>query len=328
MGNITGRIIGTGHFLPERRLTNADLEKLCDTSDDWIRKRTGIEERRMADGADGTADMGTRAAREALSDAGIGPEELDLIICGTLTPQYLLPSTASVIQGELGATQAAAYDVNAACSGFMYGLATANAFIKSGAFRTILLIGTELQTQLLTWKNRDTSVLFADGAAAVVLRASENGRGILTTYLRSDGTQYQLLYVPKGGSKEPINEVNIHDDPYTIVMNGRELFVRAVKSFEEACRKVLDDTGLTVDDVDLFIPHQANARIIEAACERLALPREKAFININKLGNTTHASIPLALHQAREQGRVNDGANLLLASFGGGLSWASAVIKW
>jgi len=325
---VRARIIGTGEFLPEKVMTNHDLEKLCDTSDEWIRKRTGIEERRVADDEDGTSDLAAWAGEMALADAGIHAEELDLVICGTLTPDMMLPANGSIIQGKLGATNAAAFDVNAACSGFMYGLATANSFITSGMYKTVLLVGSDIQTNRLTWKNRDTSVLFADGAGAIVLRAEEGDHGIITTYLRSDGASYEVLHVPVGGSKEPITHDNIDDDPYTIIMNGPELYKRAVKCFGEAGQKALEDAGLTVDDVDLFIPHQANARIIEAAAQRMGLAPEKVFININKVGNTTHASIPIALHQAKSQGRIKEGDTLLLASFGGGLTWAASVIRW
>lgn len=325
---LRARVVGTGSYLPEKVMTNRDIEKLCDTSDEWIRQRTGIEERRVAADGDGTSDLAVRAAKAALESAGVDPLDLELIICGTLTPDMMLPANGSLIQGKLGASNAAAYDVNAACSGFMYGLATANAFIQSGAFKTVLLVGSDIQTNRLTWKNRDTSVLFADGAGAVVLKAEEGDRGVLSTYLKSDGANYQMLYVPVGGSVTPINPENVNNDPWTIIMNGPELFKKAVKSFEEAANVALERAGLTLDDVDLFIPHQANARIIETVADRMKLPREKAFINIYKVGNTTHGSIPIALNQAVSEGRIKDGSIVLFASFGGGVTWASAVMRW
>lgn len=325
---IRARITGTGHFLPEKVLTNHDLEKLCDTSDEWIRKRTGIEERRMANPGDATSDLALPAARMAIEEAGLAPAEIDVIICCTVTPDYILPSTAGVIQAHLGAKKAAAFDLNAACSGFMYGLLTANSYIQSGMYKNALVIGAEITTQLITWKNRDTSVLFADGAGAAVLVAEEGERGILSSYLASDGADREMLIVYKGGSKEPLSPENINDDPLTITMKGTDLFKKAVTMFGEAGRIALEDTGLAVEDIDLFIPHQANTRIIEAATQRMGIPSERVFINMNKVGNTVAASIPLALSQARDQGRIKDGDILLLASFGAGLTWASSIIRW
>lgn len=322
------RIIGTGSYLPEKVWSNKDLEAFCDTSDEWIRQRTGIEQRHVAAEDQGTADLGYEAAKIALDDAGIPAEELDLIIFCTLTPHQILPATGNMLQGMLGATNATSFDLNAACSGFVYGLSVANAFIQTGMFQTALIVGGEIQTNLMTWENRDTAVLFADGAGAVVVRAEEGDRGVLTTHMGSDGASYDVLELPLGGSKTPILAENVNDNPYTIYMKGGELFKRAVTKFPEVSQEALDATGLTMDDIDLFIPHQANIRIIEAAGQRMGIDPDKVMVNIQKTGNTTAGSIPIALHQARTEGRIQDGDHVLLASFGAGLTWGSAIVKW
>jgi len=310
-------------------MTNTDLAAFCDTSDEWIRKRTGIEQRHMAiSGEQGTADLALPAARAALEDAGLAPEDLDAIICCTVTPDQLLPASGNLLQGRLGATNAASYDLNAACSGFVYGVATANAYISTGLCNNVLVVGSEVTTSLLTWKYRDTAVLFGDGAGAVVMTPSENGKGVLSAYLRSDGANAEVLHVPTGGSKHRITPENAADDPYRIYMDGPGLYKHAIARFMEATQAALDRAGMTLADVDLFIPHQANARIIEAVAERLELPSEKIVLNIGKYGNTVAASIPLALHEAKTQGRLFDGANVLLVSFGAGLTWASAMLRW
>lgn len=323
------RVIGTGMHLPDKILTNFDLEKLCDTSDEWIRKRTGIVHRHMADPDQGTSDLSVPAAQMAMKDAGIDPLEVDCVVHCTLTPDSALPATGNVVQGRLGCSNAAAFDLNAACSGFIYGLTTANAFIKSGLYKTVLVIGSEIQTNRLTWRNRDTSVLFADGAGAVVLRADEDeDRGILFTYAGSDGASYEMLHVPLGGSRTPISAENVDNDPWTIHMDGRELFRRAVTKFPECAEIAFKATGLTKDDIKLFIGHQANARILEAAAQRMGLREDQLFINIDHVGNTTAGSIPIALHEARDQGKFSEGDYLLLASFGAGVTWGSVIIKW
>lgn len=325
----SARVIGTGMYLPEKILTNQDLEKFCDTSDEWIRKRTGIEHRHMAEPEQGTSDLSVPAAQMAMADAAIDPLEVDCVVHCTVTPDSALPATGSIVQGRLGCTNAAAFDLNAACSGFIYGLTTANAYIRSGLYKTVLVIGSEIQTNRLTWKNRDTSVLFADGAGAVVLRAEDsNGSGILFTYAGSDGASYEMLHVPLGGSRIPISAENVNNDPWTIYMDGRELFKRAVTKFPECAQRAFDATGLTKDDIKLFIGHQANARILEAAAQRMGLREDQLFINIHHVGNTTAGSIPIALHEAKEQGRFGEGDYLLLASFGAGVTWGSAILKW
>ena len=315
-------------FLPEKVLTNTDLEQFCDTSDEWIRKRTGIEQRHYSEEGTGASDMGTPACQMAMEDAGLTPEDIDAIICATVTPDQIIPGTANLIQMKLGAKNAAAFDLNAACSGFVYGLSVADSFIRSGMYKNILLVGAEVTSRFLSWNYRDTAVLFADGAGAVVLQAEEGDCGVLTTYLGSDGACHKILNVPTGGFKDPITHENIDKDPLRIHMDGSELFKMAVKTFPKAAKTALDAVGLTIDDVSLFIPHQANARIIEAAGERMGLDPAKAYVNINKVGNTVAASIPIALHEAKQEGRLNKGDIILMVAFGAGITWASAVIRW
>ena len=322
------RIIGTGGFLPETVWTNAKLETLADTSDEWIRKRTGIGQRHLAKPGEGASDLATPAARNALESAGVVPDELDLILCCTTTPDYLFPATACIIQNNLGAKNAAACDVNAACSGFLYGLASANAYILSGMYRTVVVVGTESATNRINWKKRDTAVLFGDGAAAVVLRAEDGEAGILSTYLGADGSGADLLIRPAGGSKLPITKENAEGPDCDVHMKGAELFKRAALLFEQASREAVKRAGVNLDDIALFVPHQANARIIGAAAKRLGLPDEKVMLNIERVANTTAASIPLALHEAATGGRIKKGDLVLLASFGSGLTWGAAVIRW
>lgn len=322
------KIVATGANVPDRVFTNHDLEALCDTSDEWIRKRTGICERRVAAEGVGPADLALPAARDALADAGLQPEDVDAIIFCTVTPDQLLPGSAHLIQGELGAGHAAAFDLNAACSGFVYGLATAQAYIATGLFDTILLIGAEVCTSLLTWEHRDTSVLFGDGAAAVVLQATEEPRGVLSAYLAADGRNQAMLSLPKGGSRARIRAENVNDDPYRIFMDGQEVYRHAVVRFREAIDIALERAGVGLDDIDLFIPHQANARIIETVGSRIGLENGRVKVNIDRYGNTVAASIPLALHEANVEGRLSDGALVLIAAFGAGLTWGAAVVRW
>ncbi len=325
---IRSRIIGTGHHLPERILTNHDLEQFMDTSDEWIQQRTGIAQRHIAEDGQGASDLGYPAAKKAIEAAGVEPGDIDLVICCTTTPDYLFPATACLIQDKLGCRRAGAYDVSAACSGFVYGLATADAFIRAGLHKTILLIGTERVANRLNWKRRDTAVLFGDGAGAVVLRAEEGDRGVQKTYLGADGGCGDILIMMTGGSRQPFEDNTQEEDQLAIHMNGQELFKKAVGAFGMAVEKALDGTGVTPADLDLFIPHQANTRIIYTAADRLGLDRDKVYINIDQVGNTTAASIPLALDQAVQQGRLKDGDNLMLAAFGAGLTWGGALVRW
>lgn len=322
------RITGTGGFLPETVWTNAKLESMMDTSDEWIRKRTGIGQRHLAAAGEGSSDLGAPAARDALVNAGVAPEDVELIICCTTTPDYLFPATACLIQDRIGARNAGAFDLNAACTGFVSGLATANAYIRAGVYRTVLVVGTEAQTNRLNWAKRETAVLFGDGAGATLLQAEDGDRGVLSTFLGADGSDGDMLIIPGGGSKAPLTKANMDGSGLDIEMKGAELFKRATVLFEEASMKALESARLRLDDVDLFVPHQANARIIGAAAKRLGLPEEKVVLNLERVANTTSASIPLALHEAVVKGRVKDGDLLLLAGFGAGLTWGAAVIRW
>lgn len=325
---VRSRVIGTGHFLPERILTNKDLESMCDTTDEWIRQRTGIEQRHVARPGDGTSDLATPAVLDAIADAGIDKDEIDLLICSTTTPDYIFPATACVVADNIGLGTKPAFDLNAACSGFMYGLSTADAYIRSGQYRTIVLVGSELASNRVNYRKRDTAVLFGDGAGAVVLRAEEGDRGVLTTHLWADGSGREVLWLPAGGSKIPVTNQNVDDDINTIHMKGKDLFRRAVIEFANAVKVALDAVGMDFADIDLFIPHQANIRIIEAVAERMGLSPERCVVNIDKVANCTAGSIPLALSQAVDQGRVKEGDVVLLASFGAGLTWASAAVRW
>jgi 3-oxoacyl-[acyl-carrier-protein] synthase III len=325
------RVIGIGSHLPENILTNADIEKLCDTNDEWIRKRTGIEQRHVISPGQGSSDLALPAAQEALDNAGMSPEEIDIIVFCTVTPDQLVPASASLLQGKLGAVNAAAFDVNAACSGFINGLAVADALLQSGKYANVLLVGAEVQSNRMLWNHRDTAILFADGAGAWVLQGvdpEEGGSAVLTTHLHSDGASHEILHLPRGGSREVFTVDNFDEDAYRIHMNGPELFKRAVTQFVDVCHEALEAAGITMDEVNLFVPHQANKRIIEAAGERMGIDPEKVAITIEKTGNTTAASIPIALHQAHKDGRLKKGDYVLLAAFGAGLTWASAVVRW
>ena len=324
---IRARIVGTGKHLPEKVYTNKDLEQFADTTDEWIRQRTGIHQRHVAPEGSGLSDMLEPASRQALEEAGIQPAELDCIIVGTLSGDYMFPATASVLQARLGADKAACHDVNAACSGFLYSLATANAFIQTGLYKNVLIAAGELVSNQIVYKNRDTGVLFGDGAGAAVLRADNGDRGVLSMYLGSDGAGGDALIRPHGGSKSPGHGMP-REESFFIQMKGQELFKKAVVRFPEAAQKALDATGLCADDVDLFVPHQANVRIIEAAAQRMGFPMDRVFINMDRVANTVAGSIPIALHEAREQHRIKDNDHVLLASFGAGLTWGSSMIKW
>lgn len=325
---IRSRVVGTGHFLPEKVLTNSDLEKMTDTSDEWIRQRTGIHQRHVVAPGEGASDLGIQAARRALHDAGVDASEVDLLIFCTTTADYIFPATACVVQHALGMGTTPSFDINAACSGFMYGLSTADAFIRSGMHNTILLIGSEVASNRINLQKRDTAVLFGDGAGAMVLRASDGEQGVLTTHLWSDGSGREILWFPAGGSKTPITRDNIDSEINTINMKGKELFKRAVVEFVSAVQVALETASLSIEQIDLFVPHQANLRIIAAVGERLGLPEEKIFCNIDKVANCTAGSIPLALDQAVKQGRLREGSLVLLSSFGAGLTWASGIIRW
>ncbi|MCW5783406.1 MAG: ketoacyl-ACP synthase III [Nitrospirales bacterium] len=320
-------ILGTGAYVPKRVLTNADLERMVETSDTWIIERTGIRERRVVDPGQACSDLAVEAAQRALIDADVAPSEIDLILVATCTGDSPLPSTACLIQHRLGANRAAACDISAACCGFIYALAIADAYVKNG-MRHVLVIGSEVMSAITDWTDRNTCVLFGDGAGAVVVGQGTEGSGILSTHLHANGGLSDMIQVPGGGSREPASKEVLQEKRCFIKMKGNETFKIAVKSMEEATKEALEANKLAMDDVDLFIPHQANMRILNAVSQRLGLGREKLMINLDRFGNTSAASIPLALDQAIREGRIHKGSVVLLAAFGAGLTWASAVVRW
>jgi len=320
-------IIGVGECLPSRVLTNADLEKMVDTSDEWITTRTGIKERRLASPKEATSDLAVKAAQQALKDAGIQACDLDLIIVATITPDMQFPATACFVQRALAAQKAACFDISAACSGFVYGLVTAQHFIAGGLYKYALVVGAEVLSSITDWKDRNTCVLFGDGAGAAVL-APVKSAGILSGYLGSDGNQSELLMVPAGGSRTPATHQTVDQGLHYLKMKGNELFKIAVNSMAEAAQIAVKKAGITCADVDLVIPHQANIRIIMAVAKKVGLPSEKIYLNIEKYGNMSSASTATALCEAVRQGRVKKGDIVLLDAFGAGLVWAACVIKW
>jgi 3-oxoacyl-[acyl-carrier-protein] synthase-3 len=323
------RIRGTGSAVPEKVLTNSDLEKLVDTTDEWITSRTGIKERRIAADDEFTSTFATKAAQRALEMANVSPEELDLIVVGTVTPDFPFPATACLVQNNLKASKAVAFDISAACSGFLFGLSIADSFIKSGVAKKALVIGAETLSRITDWTDRNSCVLFGDGAGAVVLEAEEeNGRGVLSTHVHSDGSYWELLHQPGYGSRNPAAKRISGENLAVIKMQGNEVFKLAVRAMEDAAQQALAANNLSTTDIDLFISHQANRRIIDAIGKRLGLTKEQVFINLERYGNTSAASIPLALDEANRSGRIKAGDLLLLDSFGGGLTWASALIRW
>jgi len=321
------RIVGTGSYVPERVLTNADLERMVATSDSWIVERTGIRERRIAAPGEACSDLGTKAAERALEAAGLTAADLDLILVATCTGDSPLPSTACLIQHRLGAVRAAACDISAACCGFVYALAVGDAYVKTG-LRHILVVGAEVMSVITDWTDRSTCILFGDGAGAVVLGPADGDRGILSSHLHSDGNLWDLICVPGGGSRIPPSDKMLADGLQYIKMKGNETFKVAVKTLEESARETLSANHLSMDDLDLYVPHQANARIIKAVADRLELPMEKVVLNMDRYGNTSAASIPLALDEAVRAARVKDGSLVMIAAFGSGLTWASALIRW
>lgn len=323
------RITGTGSALPGKILTNAELERLVDTSDEWITTRTGIKERRIAVDGEYTSTFAAEAARRAMAMAGARPEEIDLIIIGTVTPDFPFPSTACIVQDLLGATNATAFDISAACSGFLYGLSIAEKYLRTGAARKILVIGSEVLSRIVDWQDRNTCVLFGDGAGAVVLEASEGGHSLLSTHTFSNGAFWNLLYQPGSGSRNPAADSRTFDERLIYLkMEGNDVFKHAVRAMEEAAIAALNANGLTSADISLMIPHQANQRIIDATSKRLGVGPERVFTNLHLYGNTSSASIPIALDEVNRQGIVTSDNKLLLVAFGGGFTYASAVINW
>jgi len=321
-------IAGLGTYSPAGVLTNADFERMLETSDTWIRERTGISERHIASKEETTAVMAREASLLALAEAGLGPLEIDVIIVSSATPDRPLPSVACDLQALLGARNAAAFDLDAACTGWLYSLVVAESLIASGFARRILVTGSEKLSAITDYTDRSTAVLFGDGAGAAVLTASEGGRGILAAHLKSDGTLAELLYRPGGGASAPPSEQMIKDRSYFIKMAGREVFKSAVRSMADAADRALEQAGITGDQVDLLIPHQANIRIIEATAEHAHIPMERVFVNVDHTGNTSSASIPLALDEARRAGRLQPGMTVLLVAFGAGFTWGSILLKW
>ncbi len=326
--SIRSRIIGTGSYLPLRVLSNKDLEKMVDTSDAWIVERTGISERRIASEDEAASDLACYAAEKALKDGGIKPSDIDFIIVATVTPDMLFPSTACLVQSRLGAKRAFAFDLSAACSGFIYALSVADQYIKSGMYQTGLVIGSDVFSKVTDWTDRNTCVLFGDGAGAVILKADTGDKGIVSSHLYSDGTSWDMLYVPGGGSRIPPGEDMINNRQQFVKMRGNETFKVAVNTMCASINDALKSNGLTANDIKLFIPHQANLRIIQAIGKKLNVPMERFMINLDRYGNTSAASIPIALDEAVKEGRIEEGDNILLEAFGGGLTWGAALIKW
>lgn len=323
------QIVGTGHALPEHVLTNHDFASLgIETSDEWITERTGIKQRHIADRGETVASMSAAAARVAMERAGVQAPELDAIIVATSSPDRLLPATAVDVQAALGATRAAAFDLGAACSGWLYALNVAEGLIASGAAETVLVIGGEKMSKIINWTDRATCVLFGDGAGAVVVKKSRAHKGLLSAYMRSDGGLADLLQRPRGGSTDPVTPEMVAEHGHLVTMAGREVFKHAVRSMADACDRALDGAKLAGTDVDLLIPHQANIRIIEATAKHASIPMDKVYVNVDRLGNTSAASIPIALDEALTSGRIGEGSTVLFVAFGAGFTWASAIHRF
>ena len=325
----TASIVGTGSYTPERRLTNDDLSKIVDTNDEWITSRTGIKERRVAAKDEYTSDMAARAALKAMEQAKITAEQIDLILVATATPDVMFPATACIVQTKIGAKNAACLDVSAACAGFLFALEIGQQFIISHTYETVLVIGAEKLTSITNWTDRNTCVLFGDGAGAAILQhRSQSSHGIISTHIGSDGNFGDILFMPGGGCKTPITAENAHQHLQTIHMSGREVYKQAVISMLDASNKALDKAGLTIDDIACVIPHQANLRIIEGIADRLKIPVERFFVNLDRYGNTSAAAVAIALDEANRAGRFKQGDYILMVVFGGGLTWASTVLEW
>ena len=321
-------ILGMGHAYPEGILTNADLEKIVDTSDEWITTRTGIKQRHKAAENEYTSQFGTAAARQAIERAGLNAEDIDLIVCATTTPDQIMPSTGALIQAQLGAVNAAGMDIFAACSGFLYGLTMVESMIRTGAIKHALVIGAEVLTKYVDYTDRSTCVIFGDGAGAAVLGPVAEGKGILATKIKSDGRYEEQLYAPGGGTKLGTSHKTIDDGMHFFKMKGNELFKVAVRSMADISAEMVEKAGYKVEALDLVIPHQANQRITDAVASRLGVPEEKVYSNIAEMGNTSSASIPIALDEALECGRIKEGSIVLLAAFGAGFTWGSAVVRF
>ncbi|MEA3341258.1 MAG: beta-ketoacyl-ACP synthase III, partial [Chloroflexota bacterium] len=323
-----GRITGWGKSVPERILTNHDLEQMVDTSDEWIVTRTGIRERHIAGPGETTSSMSVEACQQALERAGVAPEEVDLVIIATSSPDYFCPPVSSMVQDRLGATRAGAFTLVAGCTGFVYGLVTANQFIETGLYEKILVVGVETLSPAVDWTDRNTCVIFGDGGAAVLVEASDQPTGILSCELGSQGEDWDALIAPGYGTAKPFSEETLRNGDHYLRMDGRRVFKFAVRKMTDSVINVVQDSGLTWDDIELVIPHQANARIIDLAVRRLKIDPEKMMVNVDRYGNTSAASIPLALCDALEEGRLQSGDHVVLVGFGAGLTWAAAVLHW
>lgn len=328
MTQFNAGIIGMGHAYPEGILTNADLEKIVETSDEWITSRTGIKQRHKAAENEYTSQFGTAAAKQALERAGLKPEDIEIIVCATTTPDQIMPSTGALIQAQLGAVNAAGMDVFAACSGFLYGITMVESMIRTGQIKYALVIGAEVLTKYVDYSDRGTCVIFGDGAGAAVLGPVPEGKGILATKIKSDGRYEEQLYAPGGGTKLGTSHETIDEGQHFFKMKGNELFKVAVRSMADISAEMLEKAGLTVDDVDVVIPHQANQRITDAVASRLGVPEDKVYSNIAFHGNTSSASIPIAMDECIESGRIKEGSTVLLTAFGGGVTWGATVLKF
>ena len=328
MSLLSASIIGTGSYVPEKILSNADLERLVDTNDEWIVTRTGIRERRIAAADQSTSDLAAEAAKAALLNAGVDASEVGMIIVATVTPDMFFPSTACFVQTKIGAKNAVCFDISAACSGFLYALEMARQFIATGAQKTVLVIGAEKLSTIVNWTDRNTCVLFGDGAGAAVLRHRPGSNGIRHTHMGSDGGYAEILQIPGGASLNPVTAENADQRLNTIRMNGKETYKQAVTAMLDAGNKVMEACGLTTSDIACVIPHQANVRIIEAIADRMKLPMERFLINLDRFGNTSAAAVAIALDEANRTGRMKQGDHILLVVFGGGLTWAGSLIEW
>ncbi len=328
MAQIKARIIGTGSYLPERILTNFDLEKMVDTSNEWISARTGINERRIAADHEQTSDLAATAALRAMEMAGVTPDQIDMVVLATVTGDYPWPSTACLVQDKIGARNASAWDVSAACTGFVYAMASASKFIETGSCRRALVIGAEIFSRIIDWEDRNTCVLFGDGAGAVVLEGQEGDHGILSTHLHSDGSYWELLYQPGFGSRYPASIAGVEERLPFLKMAGNEVYKMAVRSMYDVAVEALQANNLNVSEIAKLFPHQANRRILDAVAKRLKLEDGQMYVNVDKCGNTSGASIPLALDEANRKGLLNCGDLILLDAFGGGFTWGSCLLRW
>lgn len=324
---LRSRILGTGSAVPEKVVTNGDLERMVDTSDDWITTRTGIKERHIAQEGEYTSTFATIAAQRAMEMAGVTPDDIGMIVCATVTPDFPFPSTACIVQNNLKAGRAVAFDISAACSGFIYALSLVDRLVVTGAVSHALVIGSEVLSRVVDWTDRNTCCLFGDGSGAVVLSGDNSGSGILSSHIYSDGSYWDLLYQPGGGNRNPVLQETVDNRLAFIHMQGNEVFKLAVRAMEEAANEALRTNNLTVSQLDLFIPHQANRRIIDAIGKRLGISEDRVFVNLHKYGNTSSASIPIAFDEANRSGRVKQGDLVLFDAFGGGLTWGSVLIR-